>query len=74
MEQTRPLTEFVVGAPAFSIVFPHNIHVVGLLFFVPANATAEKYENGFPQRPLPPERIEIIVIVVPLLISFYTEM
>ena len=52
--------------------FPHNIYVLGLLFFVPANATAEEYENGFPQGPLPPERIE--VIAVPLLSSFYTEM
>ena len=56
-------------------IFPHNIYVLGLLSFAPANATAEWYENGFPQRPLPPERIEvIIVIIVPLLNSFYTEM
>ena len=51
--------------------FSHNIYVLGLLFFVPANATAEYYENGFPQRPMPPERI--VKVVVPLLNSFYTE-
>ena len=44
------------------IFFSHNIYVLGLLFFVPANATAEQYENEFPQGPLPPERIVIIVI------------
>ena len=50
----------------------HNIYVLGLLFFVPANATAAYYENGFPQQPLPPEGI--VKIVVPLFNSFYTEM
>ena len=43
-------------------IVSHNIYVMGLLFFVPANATAEWYENEFPQGPLPPERI----VMVPL--------
>ena len=54
-------------------MFFHRIYVLDLIFFVPANPTAEEYENGFPQGPLPPERI-VNVIVVPLLNSFYTEM
>ena len=36
-------------------VFFHNIYVLCLLLFVTASATAEYYENGFPQRPMPPE-------------------
>ena len=54
-----------------SSVFSHNIYVLGLLFFVPANATAESYENGFPQRPLPPERE--VVVYPPPINTFYTE-
>ncbi len=60
---------YVVGPMPLSVA---TIYVLGPLFFVPADATSAYYENGFPQRPLPPERIEVVVI--PLLNSFYTEM
>ena len=49
----------------FAVYDSHNIYVLGLLFFVPASATTEKYEKGFPKRPLPPEW-EVVVVVVPL--------
>ena len=52
----RPLltgssTPRAVGSANYS----HKICVLGLLFLVLANAEAELYQNGFPQRPLSPE-------------------
>ena len=40
--------------------FSHNIYILGLLFFVPANAKPSYCENEFPQRPLPPETVFVI--------------